>query len=255
MNKKIIVLFCMLLLVFPVFLSSQSSAKGSAVNGATGVIVAPTARIGWEYSDVGLEFGYGFLFNNGSFGQVPTFTLSFLKKAEVGLAFNIRNNNNFDILYHGKFQFFRDGGSAVAMGVKGEFSNFGNGGGFYMTPYLVATYSGNFFTWPAVTSMMFGWHMIENDDISENFAFSMAFELSLFPSAFKNYVFWISDFSNYSYATSSCINAGSRGSFNTGIRIDPIKKGRFKLVFDIVGTDLLDSSRGLMVSGLFGLGF
>lgn len=254
MNRKILSLALILAICIPMGISAQSSVKGSSVNGSTGIVVSPTARIGWEYSDLGLDFGYSFLYN-GSMGHVPRVTLSFLRKVELGAAFNIRGNSNWDLLYHGKFQFFRDGGSSVAMGIQGELANVGSTTDVFLTPYLVASYSGNFFNWPAVTSMMFGWHMLQNGNITSNFAFSMGFELALAPDVFKNYIFWISDFSNYSYSTNSFINAGSRGAFNTGIRIDPVKKGNFKLVFDIVGTDLLDSSRGLLASATFGLGF
>lgn len=255
MNRKTLSIICLILLSAAVVLSAQSSVKGSSVNGSTGIVVSPTARIGWEYSDLGLDLGYSFLYDGGNMNHVPSVTFSFLKKAEIGAAFNIRGNSDFDLLYHGKFQFFRDGGSSVAMGLKGDLTNVGDNSSVFLTPYLVATYSGNFFTWPAVTSMMFGWNMLEAGDITDSFAFSMGFELSLAPSVFKNYIFWISDFSNYSYATYSSISAGSRGAFNTGIRIDPVKKGKFKLVFDVVGTDLLDSSRGFMASATFGVGF
>ena len=142
------------------------------------------------------------------------------------------------------------------MGFNMDLANFGGGAdfGFYMTPYIVVSFSGQFFTWPAATSMMFGWHMVENGAISSNFAFSMGFELALAPEVFRNYIYWISDFGNYSYASNSLIDAGNRGAFNTGIRIDPVKSNNFKFVVDLVGTDLLDAGRGLLVSATFGFG-
>lgn len=254
MRGKSLLMVSLLLVLTLSALSAQSAVKGNSINGATGIIVSPTARIGWEYSDLGLDFGYTFLYD-GRMGHVPAFTLSFLKKAEVGVAFSIGENSNFDILYHGKFQFFRDGGSAVAMGLKGELTNVGDSNSeSFLTPYLVATYGGSFFKWPATTTIMFGWNMLERGQISSNFSFSMGFELSLAPEVFKNYVYWISDFSNYSYSANSYI-ADNRGTFNTGLRIDPIKKGKFKLVFDFVGTDILDESRGFLASANFGMGF
>ncbi|MBB6480635.1 hypothetical protein [Spirochaeta isovalerica] len=254
MKRKILSIVFVLIFVVPFAVSSQSSVKGNSVNGATGIVTTPTARIGWEYSDLGLDFGYSFLYGNGT-AHVPRVTFSFLKKAEIGVAFNIRGGDDWDFLYHGKFQFYMNGGSAVAMGVMGDLSNVGGSSDVYLTPYLVASYSGNFFKWPAVTTMMFGWRMLEAGSISSNFAFSMGFELALAPQVFKNYVFWISDFSNYSFAERASINARDRGAFNTGIRIDPVKKGKFKLVFDLIGTDLLESSRGLSASATFGIGF
>lgn len=255
MNKKTLILFMVALASFSFVLTAQSSVKGNAINGGTGIIVSPTARIGWEYSDMGIDFGYSFMYNDGLVNHVPAVNLSFLRKAEVGIAIDLDDNDTYwDLLFHGKFQFFRDGGSSVAMGLDGDFANRNNDSGVYLTPYLVASYSGNFFEWPAVTSMMFGWHMLEYGEMTSNFAFSMGFELALAPKVFKNYVFWISDFSNYSYSSTSFI-ANSRGAFNTGIRIDPVKKGKFKFVLDLVGTDLLDASRGFMASATFGMGF
>jgi len=251
MNKKAIIF--LLVLILPFVLSGQSSVKGSSINGSTGIITSPTARIGWEYSDFGMDFGYSFLYN-GSMDHVPTVNFSILRKAEIGAAFAIHDNNTFDLLINGKFQFYKEGASAVAMGVNVDIADIGGTSGFNMRPYLVASYGGNFFKWPAVTSMMFGWNMIENGSISSNFAFSMGFELSLFPKTFKNYIYWITDFGNYSYATSSII-AEDKGTFNTGIRIDPVKNGKFKFVIDVVGTDLLDASRGFMASAAFGFGF
>lgn len=255
MNKKTLMLSMLVLISISVLLSAQSSVKGNAINGGTGIVMSPTARIGWEYSDLGIDFGYSFLYNDGRANHIPAVNLSFLKKAEVGFAIDLDDNSeSWDLLFHGKFQFFRDGGSSVAIGFNGDFANMGNGSQVYLTPYLVASYSGNFFQWPAATSMMFGWHMLENGEMTSNFAFSMGFELALAPKVFKNYVFWISDFSNYSYSSTSYI-ANSRGAFNTGIRIDPVKKGKFKFVLDLIGTDLLDASRGFMASATFGMGF
>lgn len=254
MSKKSSALLLALLMTFPIILSAQSSVKGNTVNGSTGIVVSPTARIGWEFSDFGIDFGYSFL-HNGQTDHIPAVNFSFLKKAEAGIAADINGDSTWNLLFHGKFQFFREGGSSVAMGFKGDLSNVGNNSDVFFTPYLVASYSGNFFTWPAVTSMMFGWHMLEYGSITSNFAFSMGFELALAPKVFKDYVFWISDFSNYSYSSRSLINATSRGAFNTGIRIDAIKSGKLKMVIDLIGTDLLDDGRGFMASATFGVGF
>lgn len=255
MNKKIIVFCVAFFSLFPILISAQSSVKGSTANGSTGIIVSPTARIGWEYSDFGVDFGYTFLHNDSRVDHIPSVNFSLFKKAEVGFASDINDDSTWNFLFHGKFQFFRDGGSSVAMGINGDLADVGDGSELFLTPYLVASYSGNFFEWPAVTTVMFGWHMLESGDVTSNFAFSMGFELAFVPKVFKNYVFWISDFSNYSYSSNSLINADSRGAFNTGIRIDPVKDGKFKFVIDLVGTDLLDNSRGFMASATFGMGF
>lgn len=254
MKKYKTIIAILIFSIFPILLSAQSSVKGSSVNGSTGLITTPTARIGWEYSDFGIDGGYSMLYND-QMDHVPRVTLSFLRKAEAGLAIDIHENDTQNLLFHGKFQFFREGGSSVAIGLNGDFELDNSDSGVYMTPYLVASYSGSFFEWPAVTSMMIGWNMLENGDTTENFAFSMGFELVLLPSVLRNYVYWISDFGNYSYSSNSMIDSYSRGSFNSGLRIDPVKDGEFKFVIDLVGTDLLDSGRGFMASATFGMGF
>jgi hypothetical protein len=253
MNKKLVFLLIFLQSLSLVFISAQSSVKGSSVNGSTGLITTPTARIGWEYSDFGIDGGYSFLYND-QMDHVPRVTLSFLRKAEAGIALDIHENDTQNLLFHGKFQFFREGGSSVAIGLNGDFELDDPNSGVYLTPYLVASYSGKFFEWPAVTSMMIGWNMLEDGATTENFAFSMGFELALMPSVFRDYIYWISDFGNYSYSSNSMINAYNRGSFNSGIRIDPIKDGDLKFVIDLVGTDLLDSGRGFMASATLGMG-
>ncbi len=254
MRKKGLLIVLAIACLSPVLLTAQSSIKGSAVNGATGIIVSPTARIGWEYSDFGVDFGYSFLYSGGM-RHVPTVTFSLVKKVELGIAMDIHDDSLWNMLIHAKFQFYKEGGSSLAMGLITDLAETGGGRlGVFMTPYIVASFSGDFFTWPAVTSMMFGWHLLEDGVVTSNFAFSMGFEMALIPSVFREYIYLISDFSNYSYASNSLINAGGRGAFNIGIRIDPIKKGRFKLVFDVVGTDLLDAGRGFMASATFGFG-
>ncbi len=257
MNKKILFVFLALVCFAPAMLSAQTSVKGAAVNGATGVIVTPTARIGWEYADFGIDFGYSFLLNGGVIDHVPAVTFSFLRKAELGVAMDLHENSDWDLLFHGKFQFYREGGSSLAMGLSMDLVSQANQSELetYLTPYIVASFDGKFFGWPATTTMMFGWHMLEMGEFTSNFAFSMGFELALVPSVFKHYIYWISDFANYSYDMNSLIDAGNRGAFNTGIRIDPVKHNKFKFVLDIIGTDLLDSSRGFLAAATFGIGF
>ncbi len=110
---------------------------------------------------------------------------------------------------------------------------------------------------PAVTTATIGWQLLERGDFSSQFVYGMGFSLSLFPGTFSDFVYWITDFSNFSYVVvGGGINAGSRGAFNTGIRIHPIKSSKFNMVIDIVGADLLDDGqRGLALSVSGGFGF
>lgn len=252
-KKSLFVVLCFLFVVFG--LSGQSVVKSSSINGTTGIISTPTARIGWEYSNFGVDVAYAYLFSGGTHSHVPSINISFLKKAEIGVAVDITpvgGSAVTDILVNGKFQFYREGNSAFAVGGSYQAINSsGNAFNHYGQIYLALSYSGNFFTWPANTSIAIGKTFSSNWDW--NIDYSMGFELTLFPEVFKNYVHWISDFGNFSYSAAPVgVNAASRGVFNTGIRIDPIKEGNFKLNFDIVGTDLLDSNRGIMAGICFG---
>ncbi len=263
MKKNIVKSLLLLLMVLMAStLAAQSSVKGMNARGVTGIIVTPTARIGWEKSDIALDGTYSFLHKDDP-SHIPAVTLSLFKKAEIALAYDIEDNGvNTDLqnlLIGGKFQLYKEGGTALAIG-----GNFETVMGDDVIEddkkssdiYIVTTYGGDFFDLPAVTSMMFGWQVMEADDIKSNLNYSMGFELGLFPEKLKNYVYWISDFSNYSYAAYQYRIDRDRGVFNTGLRLDPIKDSNFKLVFTLVGTDLMDEDcRGLMANATFGMAF
>ena len=122
--------------------------------------------------------------------------------------------------------------------------------------YVVTTYSGDFFNMPAVTTATVGWQLLNSGDLSSQFVYGMGFSMGLFPKVLRDYVFWITDFSNFSYAVHGPrVDATSRGAFNTGLRIHPVKEGQFNLVIDFFGTDLLDESRGMSATVSGGLGF
>jgi hypothetical protein len=242
-------------------LSAQSSVKGASVNGLTGLMTTPTARIGWEKSDIGLDLGYSYLGNGGDTTHIPRMTLSLFTKAEVAAAVALGDNDDMELMLAGKFQFYRSGGSSMAGGV--DFSSYDyntqveNTNTTLLRPYIVATYGGDFFDAPAVTSMAFGWDLDRGNGFEfENFNYSMGFEMSLFPKTFKNFIFLMSDFSNYGFSGGmgriTTLSTG-RGVFNTGLRIDPVKDSQYKFVIDLVGTDLLDANRGFMIDATFGL--
>ncbi len=264
--KKVKILALVLMVVMGTAVYAQSSPGGKNARGITGLIVTPSALLGWENADFGVDFTYTMI-NNNDFAHIPAVTVSILRKAEVAVAYDIENtddNNGFsNLLIGGKYQLYKEGGTALALGGnfetllgdRYENAEYKNSGDIY----LVATYAGDFFDMPAVTSMMFGWQIAQafDDGLTTNFNYSMGFELSLFPQTFKNYVYWINDFSNYSYAIVQGQLNANRGMFNTGLRIDPLKgKSDLKLILNIVGTDLLDEGdRGFLVNATFGLSF
>lgn len=262
MKKAVVILFVALLaLVIPATVMAQTrsgTAKGICTNGLTGIIVTPTAMVGWEASNIGLDAHYSIFLDPTT--HVPTVTISFLKKAEIAIALEIDQEELTNIFFNGKFQVYQAGGAAIAVGGNLEFvQGDRTPEDFATSVFVIATYSGDFFKMPAVTSLLFGWQLRDpwSDELTTNFNFSMGFEMCLFPQVFKNYLFWITDFSNYSYVNyvASGIQAGHRGSLNTGIRLDILKKGNMKLQADMFGTDLLDEERGFAAAITFGIGF
>ncbi|MDC7231678.1 MAG: hypothetical protein PQJ58_00475 [Spirochaetales bacterium] len=255
--KKSLIIVLLVILVSAVNLSAQSSVKGMNAGGITGIAVAPSARIGWEKSDFGLDFSYTMLYRNEA-SHIPAATISLFEKAEIGFAFDMEGNDWNNMLLGAKYQLSKEGNTALALGGNFEYqtNDLVEDNSVSSDVYVVATYSGEFFNLPALTSMLLGWQFWEAGDFSTNLKYSMGFEMGFFPDTFNNYIYWISDFSNYSYATYSFRMGTDRGIFNTGLRIDPVKNNKYKLVFNILGTDLLDDgSRGLMVNATFGMGF
>jgi hypothetical protein len=280
MGKKIFAVLIVLTLAAAMSFGQQT-IKGMSLNGVTGLITAPTAQVGWERTaDIGVDVGYHwvhgsteeypYLPDESYNTQIPKIAVSLFKKAEIAVAYD--NMDHFDnprtdpysVLINGKFQFYKEGVSAVAVGGNLQFIN--------DTPsatkekdytagqiYIVATYSGEFFGMPAATSISFG-KTFADEDLGVDggdLDVSMGFELTLLPDLLKNHVQWINDFSNYSYSA-GITPAGSvtvhRASYNTGVRIDPLKNQDFKLVIDAIIADALDGDDRSFILGLtFGM--
>ena len=263
MQKRMIVLLLVAVVASAAVFAQATSAgavNGMTFNGSTGLIVVPDARVGWENSKVGVDVGYGFIFTGDEeIDHIPRFAVTLFKKFEVSGAMQMGKYGGetemVNFILGGKFQLYKKSGAALALGGDIEFANEDVVGPDSNSAklFLAATYGGNFFNMPAVTTATFGWQLFETGELSSQFLYGMGFSMGLFPSVFKDYVFWITDFSNFSYVVSgSRINALERGSFNTGIRIHPVKSGRFNLLIDVVGTDLLDDENrgiGATVSG------
>ena len=84
----------------------------------------------------------------------------------------------------------------------------------------------------------------------------MGFDLNLFPKIFSGYIHWINDFSNFSYSAQAYgADAGSRGVFNSGIRIDLASIpafSKYKFAIDAIVTDALDANRAFSLGVAFG---
>ena len=239
---------------------AQTTTKGMAFNGATGLITTPTAQIGWERTaDVGLDFGYHVVFDDGDISHLPKVTVSLFRKGEAGVAYDTMDGAGDDsgaFLIHGKFQFFKEGVSAAGIGTNIQLLELTGNSYNAVQVYLVGTYGGAFFGLPAATSVVFGKTFSDEFVGDSDIDFSMGFELTLFPELFRGYVHWINDFANYSYSVlPSGNNPRNRGAYNTGIRIAPLGSSQYKFVIDAVLADIFDDNdRAFALGATFGLG-
>ncbi len=256
MRKMLILLTILVLSAGVVF---AAPLKGMSLNGATGLISIPTGRIGWERTaDIGLDFGYHAIIDDDTV-SIPKATISLFKIAELGFAYDMANyaDDSEDLLLHGKIQLPLKGASAVAIGGNHQILQENNVDSDSVTQiYLAATYPGTFFDMPAETTVVVGKSFIEDQD-NDNIDFGMGFDLLLFPDIFQGYIHWINDFSNFSYSAQAyAANAGFRGVFNSGIRIDLASIpafSKYKFAVDAIMTDALDENRAFSLGVAFGL--
>ena len=259
---------------------SAQSTKGQSINGATGLYSIPSARIGWEDSIFGMDLGYRAVINNDAgIAHIPAITFSLFKWVELSAAFDIqpdihdagKDQENNDLLLGLKFRLPTGTGSskntAIALGGNIQLINLSNEHHSYNAyqPYAAITYSGNFFTMNAETTVVFGKTFYSggpknNSDID----FGMGFDLILFPDVFGNTVHWLIDFANFSYSDNAWPNylyhgtgpAWYRGILNTGFRIDLSAfpaLSRYKFLIDVVFNDLFDAgARSFTIGGVFG---
>jgi hypothetical protein len=237
--------------------SGAASLGGMSLNGAAGLYTVPSGRVGWDKrADVGLDFGtsYNFFSEN----PVAKMGLSLFNWVEITGAVDfqpkINDQNNIDGILGVKLQ-FPTKETAVAMGGNVQFLTRQDEYATAGQMYVAVTYRGDFFSWPAETSLALGYTFREEDN--HNIDFGMGFDMILLPGVFRNFVHWIVDFSNFTYSDQPLgSNAWYRGCLNTGFRIDisaiPALNS-FKLVFDLGLLDILDSDRSIAMGFSFGL--
>jgi hypothetical protein len=257
--KRILILAVGLAMAAGATAFAQTTTKGMAFNGATGLISTPTAQIGWEHTaNVGLDFGYHVVFDDGDVSHLPKATVSLFRKGELGIAYDSMarfGDDSSAFLIHGKFQFFKEGVSAAGIGTNIQLIDRGGDDVNAVQVYLVGTYGGAFFGMPAATTVVFG--KTFSDQVPDgDIDFSMGFEMTLFPEVFRGYVHWINDFANYSYSIyPSGGNPWLRGAYNTGIRIAPLGSSQYKFVIDAILADVFDDNdRAFSLGATFGLG-
>ena len=228
-------LFGLLFALLSVTAFSQAGRMFPTFGGATGAWVVPSAFVNYESGTVGLD-GYKFLYSNNSAGGMSHILyaeLGFLKQAEVGFAVDIDHRTTADFMVNLKWQFSelfsKKGNSAMALG--GNFQAVdllvnNSSYAYYGQLYFVMSYQGNFFSLPARTSLFLGYTFQEH--MSDDIDAGIAFELNFFPQVFKNYVYLICDFANFSYlggGHSTGLNAENRAVFNTGLRFSLLSRG------------------------------
>jgi hypothetical protein len=245
--------------------SSVSSLKGMSLNGATGLYSIPTARIGWERtSNLGLDLGYHAIIKDEKATHIPKVALSLFKWVEISGAFDIQPKGHYtfdkgtDFIGGLKIQ-FPVTKTAIALGGNIQALNLGNNEFARRNAgqvYLAVTYAGEFFSWPAETTVVLGKTFIE-DHKDSDIDFGMGFDLILLPKVFQKYVHWITDFANFSYSVEAFgADSRSRGVLNTGLRIDLASipaLSKFKFVIDVMVTDALDDDRAFSVGAVFGI--
>lgn len=262
MKKIILLSFLCFLVLLPASLQARE-AYSMTLNGSTGIITAPTAHVAWEAGLFAIDFGYHFQNSfSPNMAHLPKVTFTLFKRWEIGACFEIADNDgqndnlqDFDFIGHTKVQLFganREWNTGLAIGgnfqyLAGENNNTGTWAG---EAYLVATYVGKFFQWPAETSLSLGYPFGPAPGYT-NINFAMGFDLYLFPKVFKDYVHLLIDFGNYYYSWDPFHVDDNRGYFNTGIRID-IPVNPLKLHIDALFLDILDSSRCFTVGVSFG---
>jgi hypothetical protein len=253
-TKKILIVFLLVTGLALTALSAQS-LKGMSFNGATGLIAIPSGQIGWERTaNIGFDVGYHAIIDEET-AHLPKASVSLFKLAEISFVYDTQfGKDNEDIVLGGKLQ-LPTRGTFVAIGVNFQMLKQGGNNDNVTQIYLAATYPGNFFGMPSMTTVVVGKSFgdpIPKSDID----FGMGFDLLLFPKIFQNYIHWVTDFANFSYSAQAVgANAAQRGTFNTGIRIDlgsiPAFR-KYKFVIDAILTDAMDDNRAFALGVAFG---
>ena len=260
MKKTFLIMLLVLFATVGVF---AQSAKGMTHGGATGLIAIPNAKIGWDKAaDIGLDIGYHIIFADPDTTHIPKVSVSLFKLVEVAFAYDSQgDSDDADMLFNGKFKLPLSSTTHLAIGANIQSlkaSYWGDNRETASQIYVATTYPGTFFKMPAETTVVIGKTFGKDAGVpSGEIDFGMGFDLLLLPSLFKNYIHWISDFSNFSYSLHAIgSNAWYRGTYNTGLRFDlsEVKAlSRYKFVIDVQMTDLLDKDRTFVLGATFGM--
>ncbi len=262
--KKVLYLTTLIAGLLVLSLPSYSSApmRSMTLGGATGLISIPTARVGWETGQFGLNFGVHYIDDQDG-NYLPKASVTLFNKWEIGGTYDTQIENHEDTIFHTKLRFFpwnknySESGSSLAIG--GNYQSLQHGEGNETTSYqiyLAVTNQGTWLGMPAETSFTIGKTFREQDD--KYIDFGIGFNMSLLPSVFQGFVNWIVEYGNFSYSDHAFgANAWDRGVFNTGLRLDILRGlgSAMHWKIDILYLDALDTNRGFGIGTVFGLAF
>jgi len=269
--KKVFILLSALVIVlaaaFP--LAAQESLNAMSLNGATGIYVVPTARIGFPDTNMGLNFGYHTNYTKLAGSSIKQNHLlqanfSFLKIAEVSGTFDVQpdpplHKNPNDLILGAKVQ-LPFGSVPIALGANYQNHNLGAESyqRFWAFQFYGAiTYKAELFGWPADTTMVVG-HTLLKDSSHSNIDFGMGFDLIIFPKQLGSFLHFLIDFANFSYSADPWgADAWGRGVLNTGLRLDLSKipaLNKFTFAVDAFLADAFDSSNFYGSGRSFGAG-
>lgn len=276
LNKSLAALavFAALALCSGSLFAAASASSGQTLGGPTGLIIVPTADVGWDNSRFGLDIGYHYVNDENGYTHIPKATFSLFGRGEIGVAGDFQDwdrprgdKHENDFLVHGKFKFYGTNSIALAVGGGVQFIDSGSDRRDEATigrVYLAATHAGSILGMPAKTTLTLGKSFGDssNKDYKGytrggNIDFGVGFDIDFIPRYLRGYLHWLIDFANYSYSVDPMgADALTRGSINTGFRVLPLKNSsHLKWNIDIILNDALDHSRNYAIGTTFGVAF
>jgi hypothetical protein len=265
--KKICVVVLLCVLAVAGLAAQTKPLNAMSLNGITGLYVVPTARIGWEDTDIGFNGGYHMHFVEDELEDIFHANISLFKWVEIAASYVGQPADNDDALLLGLKLRLPISKTALALGGNVHYGSLGGSGDRLTSQvYGAFTYAAEFFGMPADTTLVIGKTFLQGVTVDSSIDFGMGFDLIVLPQYLQGFVHWIVDFSNFGYnqgrnfswgASLFPNQADTRGMVNTGLRIDLGQIPAFsKLNFVIDGyiTDAFDAkTRRFGVGGMIGM--
>src|SRR6056297_3492243 len=151
-------MFALVLSILGTAVVSAQSLKGMSLNGSTGLISIPSARIGWERtSDFGFDLGYHAIIDENITTHIPKASVSLFRTLELSYAYDTQDQSeNSDMIIGGKVQLPVKRASSIAIGGNIQMLQQNENETNAQQIYLAATYPGDFFNMSAETTVVVG---------------------------------------------------------------------------------------------------